>query len=738
MKNLLNIVLLASLVMLAGCVKEVEQDLSNVEDSMRYSVLTAGFADYQTKTYVEEGKYLRWHANDRITAFFGNTLNRQYEFEGEDGDNSGSFRYISSGVLETGNDIDRIYAVYPYDKSIKYIEGGKIQLSLPAVQNYEEKSFGKGANTMVAVTADVEDTFLPFKNVCGYLKLRLKGEVAVKSIEISGNTGEKISGKAMVTLVKGVAPELVMSEDATENVKLDCGDGVELSADDEKEFWFALPETTFENGISVVVETTTGTRYAKCTKNKIPIVRNQIQPMAALSVPNDFYAEGLNVIEYTATKQLKISGSEFNVTPISHSYDITTRKGVILFDQPVTKIQDNAFSCMNDLDETNTLLSVRFPASVNYIGTYAFHYCNNLSRIYLKSPTPPELGTDIFMGASAGECDIFVPAEAIDDYLSDQEPWASKTVWPYDYENDYPAIPDNEIWYTSTSYDVVATPESVTNWSVVENSFDNKTNKGIIRLSSSVSVLYDGAFGVYNGSNNDIRSLILPKKLHSIDNSCFYGWEDLEYVCIAADVNVTLNWTGNTGTYSYYHAFRNCPSLIEFVGACAAEDGRMMINGDRVVAFIGEYGTITEYCIPENIRYIGVSAFSDCSAIYKVRFPKNIVRIEHSAFYGCGLTEAILGDQLDEIEASAFAGCSSLSKVFVGAEISSIGSDAFKNCSSLKEFYCKALTPPSIPSGLFDSVAEDFVIYVPVGTSPAYKLDANWGAYRNVIKEKTM
>ena len=154
-----------------------------------------------------------------------------------------------------------------------------------------------------------------------------------------------------------------------------------MSADDEKEFWFALPETTFENGISVVVETTTGTRYAKCTKNKIPIVRNQIQPMAALSVPNDFYAEGLNVIEYTATKQLKISGSEFDVTPISHSYDITTRKGVILFDQPVTKIQDNAFSCMNDLDETNTLLSVRFPASVNYIGTYAFHQLQRLQSI---------------------------------------------------------------------------------------------------------------------------------------------------------------------------------------------------------------------------------------------------------------------------------------------------------------------------------------------------------------------
>ena len=61
--------------------------------------LTAGFAEEETKTYVESGKYLRWHEDDRLTAFFGNTLNRQYKFNGATGDNSGSFSYVPSGNL---------------------------------------------------------------------------------------------------------------------------------------------------------------------------------------------------------------------------------------------------------------------------------------------------------------------------------------------------------------------------------------------------------------------------------------------------------------------------------------------------------------------------------------------------------------------------------------------------------------------------------------------------------------
>ena len=123
--------------------------------------LTAAFAEEgDTRTYIEDGKYLRWHEGDMITAFFGNTLNRQYRFNGATGDNSGTFSLVTDGVLGTGNAFDRIYALYPYNSDARISDEGTISLTLPATLTYAENTFGAGANTMVAVTENLDDTFL--------------------------------------------------------------------------------------------------------------------------------------------------------------------------------------------------------------------------------------------------------------------------------------------------------------------------------------------------------------------------------------------------------------------------------------------------------------------------------------------------------------------------------------------------------------------------------------------------
>ena len=40
-----------------------------------------------TRTYMQDGKLLRWTEDDRISLFNGSTLNRQFRFKGETGDN---------------------------------------------------------------------------------------------------------------------------------------------------------------------------------------------------------------------------------------------------------------------------------------------------------------------------------------------------------------------------------------------------------------------------------------------------------------------------------------------------------------------------------------------------------------------------------------------------------------------------------------------------------------------------
>ena len=107
---------------------------------------------------------------------------------------------------------------------------------------------------MVAVTANMADHNLKFKNVSGAMKLQLKGNLVVKSIKIEGANGEKLSGAATVTAyANNLAPVIKMADDASTEVTLDCGDGVLLSESEPTNFYIALPPVLFENGFTVKV-----------------------------------------------------------------------------------------------------------------------------------------------------------------------------------------------------------------------------------------------------------------------------------------------------------------------------------------------------------------------------------------------------------------------------------------------------------------------------------------------------
>ena len=301
--------LLALPLLFVACSTDISDSEVSAEDSVG-KILNAEFSE-DVRTYVEDGLCLRWHADDRITAFYGNALNREYRFLGKTGDNSGRFELVTDGMLGTGNILGKIYAVYPYNSSATITDSGVISYTLPAVQNYAENSFGRGANTMIAVTENVDDTYLAFKNACGCFKFKLYGNATIKSIEIKGNNNEKISGSATATIAFGEAPVLKMSNDATTTITLDCGEGITLgtTAEAATEFWFVVPETTFTKGITIVATDAEGNTVEKSTSNSIKVERNHIQPMQAF--------------------EFKVEVEEPEVTPITATLTYTECKSSI-------------------------------------------------------------------------------------------------------------------------------------------------------------------------------------------------------------------------------------------------------------------------------------------------------------------------------------------------------------------------------------------------------------------------
>ena len=240
-----------------------------------------------TKVYANEDLLLRWTADDRVSIFNKNTYNQQYKFTGKTGANSGGFKKIEIDEFMTGNAITDIVSVYPYLESTEITEGETLSVTLPAEQHYAENTFGLGSNTMVSVSSD---NFLQYKNVGGYLVLKLYGDgFSVSSITLKGNNGEKLAGKATVTMPLEGVPTTKMANDATSEITLTCATPVRLGANAEEstQFWFVVPPVAFSKGITITVRDAFGGVFQKSTSKSISIERSSLISMAPVVVIPD-------------------------------------------------------------------------------------------------------------------------------------------------------------------------------------------------------------------------------------------------------------------------------------------------------------------------------------------------------------------------------------------------------------------------------------------------------------------
>ena len=241
--------------------------------------------DEGTRVYATEDLLLRWTADDRVSIFNKNTYNQQYKFAGATGDNSGGFDKVEGSEFVTGNAITHVVSVYPYDAATRLSESETISLTLPAEQHYAENTFGLGANTMVSVSSD---SFLQYKSIGGFLMFKLYGEgVSVSSITLKGNNGEKLAGKATVTMSLDGTPTTLLDDDATSEITLLCDAPVSLGATAEEStfFWFVIPPVSFSKGFTLTVTDTSGGVYEKSTSKSIAIERNKLAKMSPMNVP---------------------------------------------------------------------------------------------------------------------------------------------------------------------------------------------------------------------------------------------------------------------------------------------------------------------------------------------------------------------------------------------------------------------------------------------------------------------
>ena len=242
----------------------------------------------QTKTVLDENNDILWTAGDQITAFMKSPSAQCFQIKNEYvGKNYGYFSKVSSGESAEEEWEDNI-VYYPYSEDVgcENTEAGYIlDIILPAKQTYSEKSFGIHAFPMAAVS---KNNNLTFKNICGGIKLQLKGSISIASIRIEGRKGEILSGPAAVSIPgAGAVPSIEMTEGGSPSALLECN-GVQLKEDLVTTFITTLPPVEFNEGFIVTITDTEDNTYRLESSQRNVVRRSDllVMPMIKLDASN--------------------------------------------------------------------------------------------------------------------------------------------------------------------------------------------------------------------------------------------------------------------------------------------------------------------------------------------------------------------------------------------------------------------------------------------------------------------
>ena len=266
----------ALLMIAASCKKDKKDEIENAGSGFRATVESH---EGTGKTHLESDLSIKWDSGDAILVK-SSTCTTPRGFTTQE--SGATVNFDADATLPTSFYAPPYTGYYPADK----FSGD--QLTLPATQQYDEHdTFANGANPMAATS---NETLLPFKNICGVLKLQLysTADCQVRSISITSNTGQQLWGTGTVGFDTDNNPTLGTLTGGGSSLTLDMGStGMSMSKEEDNptNYYFVVPVGTLGSSFTVkvtdtdgMVWTKTANAYANC------IVRSQITAMPKTQV----------------------------------------------------------------------------------------------------------------------------------------------------------------------------------------------------------------------------------------------------------------------------------------------------------------------------------------------------------------------------------------------------------------------------------------------------------------------
>lgn len=239
MKKVVRMLGLCALVALAitSCKK-------NEEQSKQLTILaTINQPVAEGRTHIGPDNMLVWDAGNSIKVFNANGAKGDFTTQAQDEWDHAPF----TGTLTP---TDTYTAFYPN----AVVDGTNVKINLNATQNYVNNNFGNDTYPMYATgVTNGNNIEFGFDSHASVLRLQFKSNnnCRVGSIIVTGNTGDVYAGNLVYAYND---PSTCTVENGTNEVTLNCGNGVNLIAGTPTDFNIVLKSGTLTTGTKVTVK----------------------------------------------------------------------------------------------------------------------------------------------------------------------------------------------------------------------------------------------------------------------------------------------------------------------------------------------------------------------------------------------------------------------------------------------------------------------------------------------------
>ncbi len=437
---------------------------------------------------------------------------------------------------------------------------------------------------------------------------------------------------------------------------------------------------------------------------------------------NDYiYQNWLNLAgQISIPEKVTYNGVEYQVTAVG-PYAMTGASKITSVTLPnsIITIGEGAFATCNGIT------SISLGNNVKSIDTDAFLRCTSLTQITLPA-TLTSIGEDAFTGTgltlivALGE----TPATAHQNAFRGITETATVQIPSANALSKYKAATG---WsnFKNFSYDVVVTLNTD-----VKTMYISET----AQLVATVTPATENASIAWSSSNTSVATVDNKGVVTSIGagsatitaTATIPGQEPKTTTC---KINV-LNKYNFNNTYYEIVSSTDKTMAISFAGATYDEvaneyTGYVDINNNLANGY--------------KARMIGDNAFRDCDLI-SVKFRDNAInRYGEYAFAGCSnlatMELTILNSTIKaSIEKNAFDGAG-LVHITIPVGVTTIADYAFANCSKLMTVVVESKTPAVAQANTFSNLPDGAKLYVPIGTSAAYKAATGWSIFGDNIVE---